>query len=397
MKQWSLRKLLMVIEMRSKKQKRYNRSPVPFFVTFIFILFLLPACYSSTAVKGTPVKDLVLSENQKVLARQPSLEHKDLIKEMSRVKENRVFAETAGMPEYRIGPLDVLEINSHIGDQVRATTVTVNSRGRISYSFIDDLDTLGLTPSELDRLLTRKLSNYIRSPRIDVLVKEFKSKRATVIGEFASLRARQTTQAASGMIYLKGKTTLLDLIGQAGGYTVDADIKNTRLIRGGHTYVINLYDIIERGDLSQNVIIDDGDTVDIPELPEFGERVYVMGEVVKQGIYPLKDAQDLLAALSLAGSITSLAKEENTLIVRGYEQGTQPLVMMSDVKALLRKADLAQNVRLQDGDLVYVPRMLIGDINDWIRNTTPLLELILYPARFDRYYTTTDGTGLLVR
>ena len=71
--------------------------------------------------------------------------------------------------------------------------------------------------------------------------------------------------------------------------------------------------------------------------------------------------------------------------------------MMSDVKALLRKADLAQNVRLQDGDLVYVPRMLIGDINDWIRNTTPLLELILYPARFDRYYTTTDGTGLLVR
>ncbi|NIR16306.1 MAG: hypothetical protein GWN86_21230, partial [Desulfobacterales bacterium] len=127
-----------------------------------------------------------------MLARLPSLEDKDLIREMSRVKENRVFAETAGMPEYRIGPLDVLEINSHIGDKVRTTTVTVNSRGRISYSFIDDLDTVGLTPSELDRLLTRKLSSYIRNPRIDILVKEFKSKKATVIGEFASLRAVQT-------------------------------------------------------------------------------------------------------------------------------------------------------------------------------------------------------------
>ena len=386
----------MVREMRSEKQKRYNRSPVPFLGAFIFILFLLPACYSSTAVRGTPVKDLALSEDQRVLGRLPSLEDKDLIREMSRVKENRVFAETAGMPEYRIGPLDVLEINSHIGDKVRTTTVTVNSRGRISYSFIDDLDTVGLTPSELDRLLTRKLSSYIRNPRIDILVKEFKSKKATVIGEFASLRAVQTTQAASGTMYLKGRTTLLDLIGQAGGYTVDADIKSTRLIRGGRTYVINLFDIIEKGDLSQNVIIDDGDTVDIPELPEFGERVYVMGEVVKQGIYPLKDAQDLLAALSLAGSITRLAKEENTLIVRGYEQGKDPLVMMSDVKALLRKADLGQNVRLQDGDLVYVPRMLIGDINDWIENTRPILELILYPGRFDAYYTA-EGRGVFVR
>jgi hypothetical protein len=35
-----------------------------------------------------------------------------------------------------------------------------------------------------------------------------------------------------------------------------------------------------------------------------------------------------------------------------------------------RKADLSQNVRLKDGDLVYVPRMLIGDINDWIINIT---------------------------
>lgn len=375
---------------------RYDRPPLLYFGTLLIAILLLPSCYSSTAVKGTPVKDLALGEDQRVAARLTSLEDKDLVREMSKVMKNNVFAETAGMAEYRIGPLDVLEINSHVGDKVRQTTVTVNSRGKISYSFIDDLNAVGLTPSELDRVLTRKLSSYIRNPRIDILVKEFKSKRATVIGEFASLRAQQSVRAGSGLIYLKGKTTLLDLIGQAGGYTVDADIKNTRLIRGGRTYVINLFDIIEKGDLGQNVIIDDGDTIDIPELPAFGERVYVMGEVVKQGIYPLKDAQDLLAALSLAGSITRLAKEENTLIVRGYEVGKDPLVMMSDVKAMLRKADLGQNIRLQDGDLVYVPRMLIGDINDWIKNTKPVLELLLYPGRFHAIYTA-EGTGVLVR
>ena len=110
------------------------------------------------------------------------------------------------------------------------------------------------------------------------------------------------------------------------------------------------------------------------------------GEVNAQGIYPLKEAQDLLAAIALSGNTTRLAKEENTLIVRGYEPGKPPVVMMANVKALLRKADISQNVRLRDGDLVYVPRMLIADINDWIINMTPLLNLILYPGQFEDYY-----------
>ena len=61
--------------------------------------------------------------------------------------------------------------------------------------------------------------------------------------------------------------------------------------------------------------------------------------------------------------------------------------MMADLDALLRKADLAQNVTLEDGDLVYVPRMLIGDINDWIANTTPLLNFLYYPYEYDTRYS----------
>jgi polysaccharide export outer membrane protein len=179
----------------------------------------------------------------------------------------------------------------------------------------------------------------------------------------------------------------MDLIVKAGGYSFDADVRRIRVLRGGKTYRVNLYDIIEKGDQRQDIIIDDGDVVVIPELPIFGERVYVLGAVHEQGVYDLKNAQDLLAALSLAGSYTPLAKEENTLIVRGYGQGEKPLVMMADVKALLRKADLSQNVVLKDGDLVYVPRMRIGDINDWIENTMPLLNILLYPAAFEGAYS----------
>jgi len=341
-------------------------------------------------VLGTPVNELVRAEDPRVVDERKKVRvEKDLLYDLSSVKGNKVFKEKDGMFEYRIGPLDEIRINSHIGEKVTETTITVTSRGKITYSFVDDLDVVGLTPSELDEILTSRLSRYIKMPRIEVWMKSFKSKCVTVLGEFASLRSIMGV-AESGRIFLEGKTTIMDLIAMAGGYTEDADIKNVKLVRNGKPYIINLYDIIEKGDESRNIIIDAGDMLDIPSLPEFGESVYVMGEVNSQGIYPLKGARDILAAITLAGDVTSLAKEENTLVVRGYPYTEKPLVMMTDLKALFRKADLEQNIRLKEGDLVYVPRMLIGDINEWITNTLPLLDFIFYPKRFQYLYFRSD-------
>ncbi|MFH1623920.1 MAG: polysaccharide biosynthesis/export family protein [Pseudomonadota bacterium] len=384
-------------DVRSNNTKeKGNAKPKVIFRTFFFKTFLLVLAVSSgvlvqscasTAVKGIPVKDLGPITAGVRVKKIPEKAKIEELAAMSKMKANKVFLEIDSIPEYRIGPLDLLEISSHVGSEVSTTAVRVNNRGKISYSFIDDLVVTGLTPSELDRLLTDKLSSYIKNPRVDILIKEFNSKSALVMGELASIRGGQlAAKAGSGKIYLRGKTTLMDLVALAGGYTVDADIKNVKLIRQGKTYVINLYNIIEKGDDSLNVVVDDGDVIDVPELPKFGERVYVMGEVNVQGIYPLKDALDLLGAVSLAGSFTPLAKEENTLIVRAREPGTKPLVMMADLKALLRQADVSQNVALQNGDLVYVPRMVIGDINEWINNAKPLLDFLLYPADFESRY-----------
>lgn len=361
-----------------------------FFLAILFSAQLF-GCYSSTAIKGTPVKELIETGDRRILPGANQEWDKKVIAELSLVKENKTFKELSDIPEYIIGPFDVLEINSHIGDKVTTRNVTVDSRGYITYSFIDDFKVSGLTSSELDKHLTERMSSYIKNPRIDVLVKEYKSKSATILGEFASLRATGTEDAGSGRINLEGKTTLMDLFALSGGYTVEGDIKRVKLVRKGKTYVINVYDIIQKGDESQNIIIDDGDVVDIPELGAFRERVYIMGEVNHQGIYSLKDARDLLGAVAIAGSITALAREEYTLIVRGYsDPGEKPIVMMANVRALLRNADMDQNIALEEGDLVYVPRMKIGDINDWVENTMPLLNFLLYPSRLQDDYFERD-------
>jgi polysaccharide export outer membrane protein len=172
----------------------------------------------------------------------------------------------------------------------------------------------------------------------------------------------------------------------AGGYTKDADIKKVKLVRGEEIYHINLYDIIYRGDVEQNIIIDDGDVVDVPELPRYGERVYVLGEVNRQGIYPLEDVPDLLAAISSAGSYTRTAVEENTIIIRGYQPGKEPMILTADINAILKRGEIGQNIPLMQGDVVYVPRSTIGDINEFIINTIPLLDYLLYPATYRDEY-----------
>lgn len=353
-----------------------------FIKTLISICSLLMAIMimscGTTAVKGTPVKELVATKPELIEMKKAKEAQKLELAKMSRVTENSVFETIDGIPQYRIGPLDILEINSRVGETSQTTTVTVNGLGKINFSFIDDLKVAGLTPTQMDALLTKELSAYIRKPRIDVMVKEYRSKRALALGEFSLLRGGTGSRTGSGQIFLKGKTTLMDFIALAHGYTVRGDIRRLKLIRKGKTYVINIYDIIAQGNENLNVIINAGDTVDIPELPKVDEKVFVMGEVKDQGVYDLKDAEDLLSAIALAGKFTDVAKEENTLIVRATEPGKRPLVMMADCEALLERADLSQNIKLRDGDLVYVPRMVIGDINKWIRNLDPLLDWLFW-------------------
>ena len=360
--------------------------PLSYLCAVSILLLLVSGC--NKAMHGTPVT-AVPTVAVSTLEPGPVPDKEELAR-MSTVTENASFTEERGYPEYRIGPGDLLEITFRVGSQYSTDLVRVGSDGTISYSFVDNLPVTGLTARELDDQVTHRLSAYVKNPRLDVAVKEFKSKSALVLGEVGALRLPYY-EAGSGKVFLKGKTTLLDLLVLAGGYTENADIKKVKLIRNNKIYYINLYDIIYRGETGQNVIINDGDVVDVPELPVYGERVYVMGEVNRQGIYPLEDVPDLLAAVALAGSFTRVAVEQNTLVIRGYEPGKKPRVLTADINALLKKGDIGQNITLVDGDVVYIPRSTIGDINEFIVNTVPMLDYLLYPGKYrDAYWQNQD-------
>ena len=156
------------------------------YVFLLLVLVILPhGC--AKPIQGTPVKNLphlTLTTDQL----SASFTTKEDLARMSKVAENAAFTEKRGYPEYKIGPLDILEITSRIGSEHKTYLVIVRSDGTISYSFVDDLPVEGLTVREIDEKLTERLSAFVRKPRIDIIVKEFNSKSALVMGEIGSLR-----------------------------------------------------------------------------------------------------------------------------------------------------------------------------------------------------------------
>jgi protein involved in polysaccharide export with SLBB domain len=184
-----------------------------------------------------------------------------------------------------------------------------------------------------------------------------------------------------GKYRLKGKTTVLEMISQAGGPTKDANLNDVRVRRtNGQMITLNIFKTINQGDLSQDMVLNDGDVLFVPTLAAEGNRVYVFGEVEKPGAYTFSGTNfRLFDAISEAGGATVFASTEETRVVRG--DPTRPEFLNANLKSLIEEGDQTQNMVLASGDLVYVPRSGWGDVNLLNKRIRPLFELIWWPAR----------------
>ena len=103
------------------------------------------------------------------------------------------------------------------------------------------------------------------------------------------------------------------------------------------------------------------------------QKISVLGEVFKPGVFALSKPTDILEAIALSGGFTHDAKEENVLVIRGDKNN--PDLIKLDLKSAMNYADLKQNIRLQNGDVVYVPVTFIADASRFFK----YLRDIMYP------------------
>ena len=163
--------------------------------------------------------------------------------------------------EYIIGPEDMLNVFVYRAPELSVET-PVRPDGRVSTPLSPDVLALGRTPSLLAQDIESNLKKYVQEPNVTVMVTGFRgppNRAIHAIGEVAQIRT----------IPYRANLSLLDVIVAANGLTRFAAGNRTLVVREGptgpETYNIRLDDLLKEGDTTQNIAMQPGDTVIVPQ------------------------------------------------------------------------------------------------------------------------------------
>jgi polysaccharide export outer membrane protein len=165
---------------------------------------------------------------------------------------------------YIIGPEDILEIQVWDNKDLNHV-VFVRPDGKTSLPLLGEVDAAGKTVQQLQDDLVVLYSKTVRQPSVTVIVREIRSRPVYFIGGFGK----------PGPMQLTRDLTILQALSLAGGAQPNADAEKGFLLRKDKRVPIDFRKLLEKGDLSQNMKLEPGDSVVIP----LAELVYVQGEV----------------------------------------------------------------------------------------------------------------------
>jgi polysaccharide export outer membrane protein len=163
--------------------------------------------------------------------------------------------------EYLIGPGDNLQVFVWQNEDI-SQDVIVRPDGKITTPLVEDMPVAGKTPTQLARDMEVVLSEFIRAPKVSIIVSGFQgvySEQVRVVGKAANPRS---------LSYRNGMT-LLDVMIEVGGLAEFAAGNRAKIVRraNGRDQVlkVRIDDLLEDGDISENVAMAPGDILIIPE------------------------------------------------------------------------------------------------------------------------------------
>jgi len=286
------------------------------------------------------------------------------------VTENRTFITLDGVPMYRIGPGDVLDLLVTRGATQDKIQTIVRANGRISV-LLAEISVDGLTTDQAAQEIAQKLSVFFRQPIVDVSVKEFNSKKLSILGAIG-------TAGRGAVLPLTGRTTLVDAIVRVGGFGPTARTEQVRITREKKTYTVNMFRYIQEGDPLQDVILDAGDVVFVPERArEEEQRIFVLGEVRSPGPVPFRPGMTLGQLVAQAGGWKEEALFEETRIIRADPKN--PEIIGVDLGRLMLDGNRRIDQFLKPNDVIYIPRTPIANWNAFLAKLRPTFEFFSLP------------------
>src|SRR5467141_2933419 len=290
--------------------------------------------------------------------------------------------------DYIIGNGDLLDIEVFDVKEL-SREVRVSQTGSIGIPLVPiRLHVAGLTEVQAEQKISEVLESngLVSHAEVSLTVKERKSKPITVVGAVGHAMVYQADRPvtllevlaeAGGVANDAGDTVIVSrpsqdaqsdaseppAVGPEGsapvatssGTTVPKPSANSPAAADppalSNTITINLNELMESGDATNNIILQAGDIVTVPH----SGIVYVLGAVGRPGGFVLandRGQMTTLKVLALAGGLGTTAKSDHAVIVRKDNQGQQHEVAVDLKKVMERQAE---DVQLQPSDILYVP------------------------------------------
>jgi polysaccharide export outer membrane protein len=172
-----------------------------------------------------------------------------------------VPAPDAGVPaDYRIGPGDTLKVYVFQNDEL-STTVPVRPDGKISTPLVEDMVAVGKSPSQLARDIEKSLAEYVKAPKVNVVV-------MVAVSVFSQVKIIGQVKTPQALPYRDGMT-VLDAVLAVGGLGQFAAGNRAHIVRtenGKQTEIkVKLDALVNSGDMKQNLPLKPGDVLVVPE------------------------------------------------------------------------------------------------------------------------------------
>ncbi|WP_017258035.1 polysaccharide biosynthesis/export family protein [Pedobacter arcticus] len=200
---------------------------------------------------------------------------------------------------YVIGTADQLLIDIYGYSEV-SYSLTVSPEGTINIPYAGIVQVGGLTVEAATSRIKSKLSGIYSG------LNSGNTKLSVTIGNIRSIKVILTGEVMKpGTYTLPSLATLFNALYSSGGPTDNGSFRNIEVIRNGRKVAnLDVYDFLLRGDLKNNVRLQDQDII---RVPVYQKRVEIVGEVKRPAIFELKENEGFNDLLSFAGGFTERA------------------------------------------------------------------------------------------
>lgn len=237
--------------------------------------------------------------------------------------------------EYIVGPGDGLIVQLY-GKENTSHSFIINREGQVQFPQIGPVTLAGLSFKKAQDVISNMIAEQKIGVKASVTMGELRTIRIFVLGDVKN----------PGSFTIGALSTLTNALFESGGITPVGSLRNIQVKRRGKVAAtFDLYDLLLKGDTSNDVRLQPGDVIFVPPV---GKTVSIAGEVKRPAIYEVTSSVTAQDMIQLAGGLNNTAYAPESQLVRFSDLGERYIVNLD----LSAPKNLAY--RLKDGDSLTI-------------------------------------------